>query len=64
MLLIQHDFCHVKNNWKHGPGKSQTSVHSRQLESQKKTSSDWENTFGTVIQLGIQSPELGPLFIY
>ena len=31
MLSIQHDFCHVQNNWKLGTGKSQTSVSSRKL---------------------------------
>jgi hypothetical protein len=31
MVSIQHDFCHVQNNWKNGTGKSQTSLSSRQL---------------------------------
>ena len=55
MLSIQHDFCRFQNNWKLGTGKSQTSVSSRQ------TSYDWENTFSTVIQLGIPRREHGPL---
>jgi hypothetical protein len=36
-------------------------LRSRQLGTMKKTSSDWENTYWTVIQLWIPSRELGPL---
>uniref|UniRef100_A0A4W5R9R1 Guanine nucleotide-binding protein subunit gamma n=4 Tax=Salmoninae TaxID=504568 RepID=A0A4W5R9R1_9TELE len=37
MLSIQHDFCHIQNNWKLRSGKSQTSVSSPSCSSEHST---------------------------